>query len=324
MISRRLFLASAGTLIFVRQTRAQTPKVWRIGFLTPLAPSDDAKYWQGFREGLRALGYVEGQNIVIEKRLAEGRLEALQAFAEELVHLKADVIVAITTPAARAAKVATNSTPIVFVGPSDPVGSGLIASLSRPGGNVTGLTDMGIDLAAKRLELLKQVVPRLKRVAALGNPGDPVWKPVWQEAQEAARHLQIDVVPALIAGPNELETAFAALDRRIQAIYVAPQAFFYVNRQKIIELASRAKLPAIYELGDYAYSGGLMTYGTNFVALYRNAARYVDRILKGAKPADLPVEQPTELELVINLTTATALGLTMPESILLRADEVIR
>ena len=324
MISRRLFLASAGTLIFAHQIGAQTPKVWRIGFLTPLARKDDATYWQVFREGLRALGYVEGQNIVIEKRLAEGRLEVLPAFAEELVRLKADVIVAITTPAARAAKGATTSTPIVFVGPSDPVGSGLIASLSRPGGNLTGMTDMGVDLAAKRLELLKQVVQRLKRVAALGNPGDPVWKPVWQEVQEAARRLQIDVAPVLIAAPNDLETAFAALDNRIQALYVAPQAFFYVNRQKIIELASRANLPTIYELGDYAYSGGLMSYGTNFVAMYRSAARFVDKILKGASPADIPVEQPTEYELVINLRTAKALGITIPQSILLRADEVIR
>ena len=323
MISRRFFLASVGPLIFANQTWAQTPKVWRIGYLTPIAPKDDAPYGHAFREALRALGYIEGQNIVIERRLSDG-LEALPALARELVHLKVDVIVAVSTPAARAAKEATTSIPIVFVAPSDPVGSGLVASLSRPGGNVTGLTDMSVDLAAKRLELLKQVVPRLKRVAALGAALDPVWEPVWKEAQEAARALRIDIVPVLITTPDQLENAFISIDRRVQALYVAPQAVFYVYRQKIIELASRARLPAVFEYRDYAYSGGLMSYGTDLIALYRNAARFVDKILKGARPADLPVEQPTEYELVVNLKTAKALGITIPQSILLRADEVIR
>jgi putative tryptophan/tyrosine transport system substrate-binding protein len=323
MISRRQFLASAGSLILARQARAQTSKLWRIGYLTPIAQDDDAPYWHVFREGLRTLGYIDGENIVIERRFSDN-LEALPALARELVRFKMDVIVAIATPAALAAKDATASIPIVFIAPSDPVGSGLVRSLSRPGGNVTGLTDMGIDLAAKRLELLQQVVPRLKRVAALGTIADPVWKPAWVEAQNAARRLQLEIVPLIVSVPDELESAFNNLDRRIQALYVAPQAVFYVYRQKIIELATRARLPAIFELREFASSGGLMTYGTDLRALYRNAARFIDKILKGTKPADIPVEQPTEYELVVNLKTAKALGITIPQSILLRANGVIR
>jgi len=324
MISRRLFLASAGTLIFAHQTGAQTPKVWRIGYLWPSVVKDRTPYFEAFREGLKALGYIEGQNILIEHRIAEGRLEALPLLAEELTNLKVDVIVAPSTPAARAAKEATTSIPIVFVGVSDPVGSGLVTSLSRPGGNVTGMTDIGVDLTGKRLDLLKQIVPRLKRVAALGDPGSTLWEPTWREAQAAARHLVIELVPVLIATPNQLDSSFANLNRRVEAVFVAPEPLFWVHRQRIIELASMEKLPAIYEWRTFAEAGGLMSYGPSFIALNRNAARQVDKILKGARPADLPVEQPTEYELVINLKTAKALGLTIPQSILVRADEVIR
>jgi putative ABC transport system substrate-binding protein len=261
---------------------------------------------------------------LIDFRFAEGRLEAFPALAQELAKLKVDVIVAPSTPAARAAKAATSSIPIVFTNVSDPVGSGLVASVPHPGGNVTGITDAGVDLAAKRFDLLKQIVPHLKRVAALGHPADTVWESTWREAQAAARQLGIDLVPVLVTTPDQLETAFAGLNRRVQALFVASQLLFVVHRRKIIELASLARLPAIYEVHDFPPAGGLMSYGANYLVLSRNAARYVDKILKGARPADLPVEQPTDYELVINLKTAKALGLTIPQSVLLRAKEVIR
>jgi putative ABC transport system substrate-binding protein len=234
------------------------------------------------------------------------------------------VIVAPSTPAARAAKDATDSIPVVFVGPSDPVGSGLVVSLSRPGGNVTGLTDIGLDLTGKRLELLKQIVPGLKRVGVLGDPADPLWEPVWREAQASARRQQIDVVPVLVTTQAQLETAFADLGVHVQALHVAPQALFFVHLRRLVGLAYQARLPASYELRAYPEAGGLMSYGPSHVALSRSAARYVDEILRGVKPGDLPVQQPTVYELVINLKTARAMGLTVSQSLLLLADEVIR
>ena len=325
MLSRRLFLISAGTLILVHRTGAQqSAKVWRIGYLSRGGPRDSPHDVEAFREGLRMLGYVEGQNVLIELRFAEGRLEAFPALAEELAHLKVDVIVAPWTPAALAAKEATSSIPIVFAVVSDPVGNGLIASLAHPGGNITGMTDVGVELAAKRLDLLKQLVPRLKRVAALGHAADTVWEPTWMELQAAARQLRIDLVPVLVPTPDQLETAFAGLNRRVQALFVAPQLLFSLHRRQVIDLASLARLPAIYGARAFPDAGGLISYGPDYRALYRNAARYVDKILKGAKPADLPVEQPTDYELVINLKTAKALGLTIPQSVLLGAKEVIR
>jgi putative ABC transport system substrate-binding protein len=323
MISRRLFLISTATLILFHHAAAQPAKVWRIGYLAPGEP-EDPRFLQSFVDGLRALGYIEGQNIVIEHRSAEGRLDALPSLAEELVGLKVDILVTPTTPVTRAAKAATTSIPIVFTIVSDPVSSGFVASLSRPGGNITGMTDMGVDLAGKRLQLLKQVVPRLKHVGALGHPPDSLWEPVWREAQAAAQRLGIDIVPVLITTPNDLENAFVGLNRRVEALLIAPQLFFSVHRQRLIELASLTRLPAIYELREYPAAGGLMSYGPNYSALFRKAARHVDKILRGAKPADLPVEQPTEYEFVINLKTAKALGLSIPKSVLVRADEVIR
>jgi putative ABC transport system substrate-binding protein len=323
VISRRRFLASTATLILSRQAAAQPAKVWRIGYLAPGLP-DDALFFQAFLEGLRTLGYIEGQNIVIERRTTEGRLEALPALAEELVRLKVDLIVAPTTPVARAAKGATTSIPIVFTIVSDPVGSGLVTSLSRPGGNITGMTDMGVDLVGKQLDLLKQVVPRLKRVGALGHPADKVWDGVWREAPAAARRLRIDIVPVLVTTPKELETAFEELNRHVEALLVAPQVFFSVHRRRLIELTSLTRLPAIYERRAFPDAGGLMSYGPNYAAVVRSAARHVDKILRGARPADLPVEQPTEYEFVINLKTAKTLGLTIPQPVLVRADEVIR
>jgi len=323
VISRRLFLVTAGILTLSRLTVAQAQKVWRIGYIAPGMVQDPA-FFQAFMEGLRALGYTEGENFLIERRATDGRSDVLPTLAEELVRAKVDVIVAPTTPVALAAKGATNSIPIVFTAVSDPVGSGLVASLPHPGGNITGMTDVGVDLVGKQLDLLKQVVPHLKRVAALGNPGDTIWELTWREAQAAARQLRIDLIPVLVKTPEESGAALAGLHGRVQALFVAPQLFFVVHLKKVIEVVTLARLPSIYQARAYTAAGGLMSYGTSRRIMLASAARYVDKILKGARPADLPVEQPTEYELVINLKTAKSLGLTIPESIILRADEVIR
>jgi putative ABC transport system substrate-binding protein len=323
VISRRLFLTSAGTLILCRLAHAQPAKVSRIGYLAAGLP-DDARLLQAFLEGLRSLGYVEGQNIIIEHRTANGRFETLPRLAQELVHLRVDVIVAPTTPVARAAQRATSFIPIVFTIVSDPVGSGLVTSLSRPGGNITGMSDMDVGVVGKRLDLLKQVVPAVKRVGALGNPTDKVWEPWWKQAQMAARRLHIDLVPVLITTANELESAFTGLDRRVEALLVAPQVFLGTHRRRVIELIALARLPSIHERRALPEAGALMSYGPNYGALLRQAARHVDKILKGTRPADLPVEEPTEYEFVINLKTAKALGLRVPQSVLATANEVIR
>jgi putative ABC transport system substrate-binding protein len=294
--------------------------MWRIGYLE----GGGEDFRAAFFEELHAVGYVEGQNLVFEYRSAEGRVESLPRLARELASLKPDVIVAPTTPVARAAKAATTSIPVVFMVVSDPVGSGLVASLSHPGGNVTGTTDMGVDLIGKQLDLLKQLVPNLKRVGILGNPRDQVWDGVWREAPAAARSLGLDIIPVLVKTPSEMQGVFADLNRRVQALLVAPQLFFSLHRQEIVELESMSKLPATHELRKFPDAGALMSYGPNYAALFRKGAQRVDRILKGAHPADLPVEQPTEYELVINLRTAKALGLIVPEVILARADDVIR
>jgi len=323
--SRRRFLAGTATLFLTHPSMAeQLARVRRIGFLARGAPSQPNLDVDAFRAELRTLGYIEGQNVVIEFRFAHGDLEAFPALAQELSKLKVDVIVAPSTPAARAAKAATNSIPIVFASVSDPVGSGLVASLPHPGGNVTGMTDAGVDLAAKRFDLLKQLVPHLKRVAALGYPADTVWELTWKEAQAAARQLHLEILPLPVRTAGELETAFAAVDRRVQALFVAPQLFFALHRRRVIELAALAKLPAIYEATRYTEEGGLMSYGPDYRVVFGKAAHYVDKILQGTRPADLPVEQPTEYELAINLKTAKALGLKVPQSILLRARVVIQ
>ena len=316
-------MASTGTLILSSLAAAQPAKVWRIGYLAP-GFEIDPPWLQSFLEGLRELGYVQGQNILIEYRSAEGRFEAVPVLVEELEHLKVDVIVAPTTPVARAVKGATSSIPIVFTAVGDPLGAGLVASLSHPGGNMTGITDMGADLAEKQLDLLKQLVPHLKRVGCLGHPGDKMWELYWNVAQVAARRLKIEIVPVLVTTPNEFEPAFAELKRRVQAILFAAQAIFAVHKQRVLELESLTSLPAIHEDRNYPEAGALMSYGPNYLALLRKTARHVDKILKGARPADLPVEQPTEYELVINIKTAKTLGLSIPQSVLVGANKVIR
>jgi putative ABC transport system substrate-binding protein len=298
--------------------------MWRIGYLARGTPNKPGGEIDAFVAELGRLGYVEGQNLLIEFRFAEGRLEAYPVLAQELERLKVDVIVAPNTPAALAAKAATNSIPIVFMAVSDLVGSGLVASLPHPGGNITGTTDIGVDLVGKQLDLLKQMVPNLKRVAALGHSTDTVWEPTWRQAQEAARQLHIEILPVLVTTPAQLESAFAGLERRVQALFVAPQIFFAVHVRRVAELLALARLPAMYQARLFADAGGLMSYGPNYRIVFSNTARYVDKILNGARPADLPVEQPTEYELVINLKTAKSLGLTIPESVLLHANEVIR
>ena len=322
-VSRRCFMASAGVLLSSYRVLAQPSRPFRIGYIVP-GDRADPIFLKAFLEELRDLGYVQGEDIILEHRTAEGRDEALPVLARELARLKPDIIVAPTTPIARAVRATTASIPIVFAVVSDPVGSGLVRSLSHPGGNVTGISDMGADLVGKHLDLLKQLIPKLKRVGAVGNPADKVWDSVWRQAPRAAHRLGIDIIPVLVNTPSEMEAAFTDLNRRVQALYVAPQTFFSVHREKVIELESSSRLPATHELRTFPEAGALMSYGPNYAALFRKAARHVDRILKGTKPADLPVEQPTQYEFVINLRTAALLGLTIPPLILARVDDLIQ
>jgi len=280
---------------------------------------------EAFRVGLRERGYVEGQDIVLEFRGAHGRYDRLLELAVELVRRQVDVLVAPGTTTARVAKEATRTIPIIIVRASDPVASRLVGSLARPGGNITGLTEMAPELSGKRLELLKEVVPRVSRVAALWNPANPAAAHQLQETEAAARVLGVSIQAVEVRGPSELEQAFAAMARnRTGAFLVTPDAMLTDNTKRIVDLAAKQRLPAIYVQRDFVEVGGLMAYGPSLTDLYRRAAHYVDKILKGAKPADLPVEQPTRFELVINLKTAKYLGLTFPPSIMIRADQVIQ
>ncbi|TAL44365.1 MAG: ABC transporter substrate-binding protein [Salinibacterium sp.] len=305
----------------------QAAKVARIGYLSPnLAASPHLR--DAFLQGLRDLGYVEGQNLVIEYRDAEGELERLPALAAELIALKVDVILAEGgTLGPRVAMRATKTIPIVFAAAGDPVGSGLVTSLARPGGNVTGLSSLGPELVGKRLELLKQAVPGVDRVAVLRQPGalgERTAKDMLTGADVAARALGVQLQFVEARGPAEFARAFSDMTgARTGALTVLPSAMFLREHRRLVDLAAKHRLPAVYPQREFVDAGGLMSYGANQVDLFRRAATYVDKILKGTKPADLPVEQPTKFELVVNLKTAKALGLTMPDSILARADEVI-
>ena len=305
-------------------------KVYRIGFLSVLGaptPSTPAGVLEAFRQGLRELGWVEGQNIVIDYRFAEGRFDRLPALAAELVRLKVDIIVAVATQGVAAAKNATETIPIVMIsGSADPVGLGFIASLARPGGNVTGLSySVGPEILGKGLELLKEIVPKVRRVAILSNPASPVQPLFIREVKVAARSLGVQLQLLEARGPNEFDGAFAAMAKeRVGALLVVADSIFILHRTRLADLAARSRLPAIYGYREHVEAGGLMSYGPSVRDLFRRAATFVDKILKGAKPADLPVEQPTKFELVINLKTAKALGLTIPPSVLIRADEVIQ
>ena len=303
----------------------QAGKVPRIGYLSPSSVGFAARD-EAFRQGLRELGYVEGKNIVIEYRFAEGKFDRLPDLAAELVRLEVDVIVAVVTQASLAAKHATRTIPIVMVGVSDPLGSGLVASLARPGANVTGTSSMTSEVVGKSLELLKEAVPAVSRVAVLWNPDNAILQAqMLRETQLAAGRLGVELQTFGARSADELEPAFAAITReRVGALLVLADPILVIQQKRIVDFAERNRLPAMYGIKDYAAAGGLMTYAPNMEGQYRRAAAHVDKILKGAKPSDLPVEQPIKFDMVINLKSAKALGLTIPQSLLIRADEVIQ
>jgi putative ABC transport system substrate-binding protein len=279
---------------------------------------------EGLKDGLRALGYIEGQNVVIEWRSAAGKYDQLGALVTELVRLKVDVIVADVTRAVLAAKQATTTIPIVFTIAADPVGNGLVSSLGRPGGNVTGCSILLPDISAKRLQLLTEAVPAVSRVAVLWNPGTPYHKSLLKEVEAAAPALRLQHVPIAAQDPGEFEGAFAAMAKaHVNALFIADDPVFAISRTLLLTLAAKNRLPTISANRDDITAGGLMSYGPRWSERFRTAATFVDKILRGAKPADLPVDQAVKLELVINLKTAKALGLTIPTSLLLRADQVI-
>jgi ABC-type uncharacterized transport system substrate-binding protein len=296
----------------------QIGRVPKVGFL------GGAPFIQVFDQGLRELGYTDGQNIVIEEISWAGRDEELPILAAELVRRKVDVLVAGTTPRALAARNATTTIPIVMVNVADPVASGLVVSLARPGGNVTGLSRVSLDLIGKNLELLREAAPAVTRLAVLVNPTHALHPALLNSAKHTAALLTLKLEPVEAAVPKELERAFSVIARkRVNALLVLPDGMFWGERRRIADFALRSRLPSMFGNTEHAEAGGLMSYAPSSFEPYRRAAYYVDKILKGAKPADLPVEQPTKFELVINLKTAKALGLTIPQSLLLRADQVI-
>jgi putative ABC transport system substrate-binding protein len=303
----------------------QPPKIPRIGYLGPSSLSSGASLLESFRRGLRELGYVEGQNIFIDYRWAEGRPDRFPALAGELIHLRVDVIVTWSNAAVAALQQATRTIPIVVAAMGDPVGSGFVASFARPGGNITGFSALSEELAGKRVELLREAVPKVSRIAVLAVSQTPAQRTQWREIQAAAQALKVSPQRQEVAGPDGIEHAFASFIKgRANGLIVLPHAVTIAHRTQIVGLAAKHRLPGLYPNSLFVEAGGLMSYGTNLSDLHRRAATYVDKILKGAKPADLPVEQPTRFELVVNLKTAKALGLTIPQPFLIRADQVIQ
>jgi ABC-type uncharacterized transport system substrate-binding protein len=328
MITRRAFIAMVGGSILGGPLAAdgqQVGKVYRIGYLT--VPSREAAQGvaDSFQLGLRDLGWIEGQNVVVDYRFADSNLDRLPDLAAELARLRADVIVAGANAAVIAAKTATRTIPIVMFLTVDPVGSGLVASLARPGGNVTGLTTTaGPEIYGKQLQLLKDAFPRLSRVAVLVNPALPSYARLLQEVEIATRALGLQRRITEIRDPGEFDNAFAAITTaHLDAIFIPSDSMFYQHRVRLAQLAAKTRLPAMWGRREHAEAGGLMAYASDLNDLARRAATYVDKILKGAKPADLPVEQPTKFELIVNLKTAKTLGLTIPQTLLLQANEVI-
>jgi putative tryptophan/tyrosine transport system substrate-binding protein len=310
---------------FASALAQESARIATVGFLLMTTGPDNDSVLAIVRWKLAELGYVEGQNIRFEYRGANGQVDRLPSLAEELVHLNVDVIVAVATPEVQAAQQATRKIPIVMVAVVDPVATGFVASLARPGGNITGLSLLSAELSGKRLELLKEVVPGVSRVAVLWNPTNPSNVLQLGATKAAAQALGVQLHPLEVRGPQDVESAFQAATRgRAGALIALDDPLIITYRTRIVALAAKNRLPAMYGLTGYAKAGGLITYGPNIPDLFRQAAVFVGKILKGAKPTDLPVEQPTKFELVINLKTAKALGLAIPESILLRADEVIR
>jgi putative ABC transport system substrate-binding protein len=322
-----LALVAVAVLVATFAAEGQQPgKVYRIGFMSTSSPQAAQRGVQIFLRTLKELSWVEGQNLLIEWRWAEGHLERLPALAAELVRLNVDLIVAVQPDAAVAAKKATTTIPIIFVLDPDPVARGLVASLARPGGNVTGLTiSPGVDIVGKQLELLRETLPKASRVSVLRNVTRAAANaPALQEVERAARALGLTLQIQEVRGPEEFDRAFDAMAReRVEALFVLGDPVFWFHRRLLADLEVKYRLPAMHNLRDYVEAGGLASYGVDLADLNRRSATYVEKILKGARPADLPVEQPTKFELVINRKTAKALGLTIPPSLLLRADRVI-
>jgi putative ABC transport system substrate-binding protein len=324
-MKRREFIALVGGAAawpFVARAQ-QAANIPRIGFLFHPDPGP-SKEVDALRRGLRELGYIEGQNIVIEYRFASGQVERLAKLAADLVRLKPDVIVTPTTPASLAAKQATSTIPIVFASVADAVGAGLVANLARPGGNITGLTSISAELGGKRLELLKGIAPKASRVAVLYNPADRSNVLILKELQQAAPALSLTLRPFEVREPGEFEAAFVGMTReRADALFGAPGVLTYEHRKTVVDLAAKSRIPTMWGHRQFVDAGGLMSYAVNWYDQLRRAATYVDQIPKGAKPGDLPVQQPTKFEFIINLKTAKALGLTVPPSLLASADELI-
>jgi putative tryptophan/tyrosine transport system substrate-binding protein len=330
VLDRRRFLLTslAGAVAAPLPVEAQRPgRVPRIGYLGYSSPALEARLVEAFRQGLRDLGYLEGQNIAIEYRSAEGKLERLAALSAELVNLKVDIIVTLATPGALAGRQATTTIPIVVAAMADPARDGLVASLARPGGNITGSTFLGPELISKRLGLVKEIVPAASRMAVLWHPGvysERTMTDMLTQTTEGARRLgfQLQVVGA--GSADDFDRAFSEITRgRADALVVFPSPMLYLEHRRIVDLAAKIRLPTVYPWREAVDAGGLIAYGANIFDLLRRAAIYVDKILKGAKPGDLPIEQPTKFDFVINLRTAKALGLTIPPSLLARADQVI-
>jgi putative tryptophan/tyrosine transport system substrate-binding protein len=327
-MERREFIALLGVAALTWPLAAgaqQAGKVYRIGYLEGGSSTASSNRIEAFRQGLRKLGWVEGQSIVIDYRFAEGRFDRLPDLAAELVRLKVDIIVAVAALPAAATKNVTATIPIVMIGVTEPVGQGLVASLARPGGNVTGVSfSAGLEIFGKRLELLKQIVPEVRRVAILSNSDNPNQPSVIKDVRAAAGSLGVELQLLDARGPAEFDGAFTAMTKeRVGSLLVVGDPVFFLHRTRLVDLAAKSRLPTTYSIREYVDVGGLLSYGPSLSDLWRSAATYVDKILKGAKPADLPVEQPTKFELVVNLKTAKALGLTIPATLLARADEVI-
>ena len=320
---RREFITLLGAAAWPLAVRAQQAKVATIGLLGTGSAAAQSQWTAAFVQRMRDLGWVDGRNLTIEYRWAEGRSERFAEFAAEFVRLKVDVILTHNTPPVIAAKQATSVIPIVFATAADPVDTGLVASLARPGGNVTGLSSQTTDLASKRIELLREVVPGLRQLAFLPQPDNPYVVFDMRQAEAAARALGLETASLEIRRAEDIGPAFEGLKGRAEALYILPDPLLFTHRLRINTLALGARLPTIHSLREYVEASGLMSYGPNWSDQWRRAADYVDKILRGAKPADLPIEQPTKFDLVVNLTTAKVLGLTIPESFLLRADELI-
>ena len=309
----------------VRVQAQQSKKIPRVGYLAAVSAAADAPRLEAFRQGLRERGYIEGQNILIDYRHEDRGFEKLPELAAELIRLKIDVLVAVTTNAALAAKKTAGNVPIVFMGVTDPVAAGLVATLAQPGGNTTGITNMAATLTGKRLELLKETIPKVSRVAVLWDPQAPGSIPQWNESQLPARELGLQLYSMQVSNPDKFEVAFKeAINAHNAAVWVTLNPVANSNQKLIAELAIRHRLPSICARGDYAENGCLMSYGPGYTTEGKDGARYVDKILKGAKPADIPVEQPMKFELLINLKTAKQIGVTVPQSVLFRADKVMK